>query len=330
MQEIDKGFCVYLHISNNGDVFYVGQGRHFRAHYNSRSGRAAAWDDYAKGGFDSIILYDNLTKEEAVDIEKRTIISLRHQGHPLVNKSLNNGVRTLTKEMFEDYFEVCREAKYGLKIKFSNKAAYIGRDAGSISNKTGYSVVTLHKKQYFAHRVVYALVHGLCPSDKQVNHIDGNKLNNRPENLELVTAKENARHAHNTGLITPRKGEDNHAAFLTEGIVLEIYDLFMQGWDNDRIADKYDMTFKHVSLLRNGKRWKHLYKEYGKRFPSSKKEMAYSKLQVKEAWELCRTTDLLNIEISNITGIERSQVSRIRWRKCYLQWLDEFEKEVNL
>ena len=222
MQEIDKGFCVYLHISNNGDVFYVGQGRHFRAHYNSSKGRAAAWSDYAKDGFDSIILYDNLTKEEAVDIEKKTIISLKHQGHPLVNKSLNNGVRTLTKEMFEDYFEVCREAKYGLKIKYSNKTAYIGRDAGSISNKTGYSVVTLQKKQYFTHRVVYALVHGVCPSDKQVNHIDGNKLNNTPENLELVTAKENTRHAHNTGLITPRKGEDNHAAFLTEAIVLEI------------------------------------------------------------------------------------------------------------
>lgn len=38
--------------------------------------------------------------------------------------------------------------------------------------------------------------------DKQINHIDGDKLNNDVSNLEVVTGTENVNHAHNMGLYT--------------------------------------------------------------------------------------------------------------------------------
>ena len=61
------------------------------------------------------------------------------------------------------------------------------------------------KKHQFVHRLI-AKAFIPNPSNKpQINHIDGNPLNNNIENLEWVTDSENKYHAHRTGLINNRK-----------------------------------------------------------------------------------------------------------------------------
>lgn len=58
-----------------------------------------------------------------------------------------------------------------------------------------------HRSQH-VHRLV-ALTFHVCPGDPkdyQVNHIDGNKLNNAATNLEWCTCSENTTHAYETGL----------------------------------------------------------------------------------------------------------------------------------
>lgn len=68
----------------------------------------------------------------------------------------------------------------------------------------GYLRVSLSidgkQKNFAVHRLV-AMAFIPNPKNKsQVNHIDGDKLNNCVENLEWVSSKENMRHAFRTGL----------------------------------------------------------------------------------------------------------------------------------
>lgn len=73
-----------------------------------------------------------------------------------------------------------------------------------IKNNNGYLYVNINGKIKSIHRLV-AETFILNPYSKpQVNHKDGNKLNNKLDNLEWVTARENTIHALNKGLINTR------------------------------------------------------------------------------------------------------------------------------
>lgn len=64
-----------------------------------------------------------------------------------------------------------------------------GKPAGYINTK-GYVLVWIGNSGYTAHRIVFAMSHGHWPKG-HVDHIDGDKANNRPSNLRDVTPQVN-------------------------------------------------------------------------------------------------------------------------------------------
>jgi len=70
-------------------------------------------------------------------------------------------------------------------------AAIKGGEAGSSTND-GYVKVHLNKKSYPAHRLMWLLYHGEHP-ENFVDHINGDRSDNRICNLRIVTKAENAK-----------------------------------------------------------------------------------------------------------------------------------------
>lgn len=61
-----------------------------------------------------------------------------------------------------------------------------------------YNVVTFYDNGFFQkyiHRLVAEAFIGVIPKTHTVNHIDGNKINNRVDNLEIISYRNNSIHA---------------------------------------------------------------------------------------------------------------------------------------
>lgn len=72
---------------------------------------------------------------------------------------------------------------------------YAGKEAFFSLSRNGYKIGRLAGyQQILAHRVIWALCNGEW-SNQQIDHINGDKIDNRIENLRSVTNQENGRNA---------------------------------------------------------------------------------------------------------------------------------------
>lgn len=121
------------------------------------------------------------------------------------------------------------------------------------------------KRFYLMHRLLMMI---FCPINKdmkklQVNHKDGDKLNNDLDNLEWCTQKENTIHAYVNGLFKPVSGEKHCCATLTEKQVREICDLLIsRKYTNVEIAKMMNTTKSIVNSISERKAWKDITKDY--------------------------------------------------------------------
>lgn len=125
--------------------------------------------------------------------------------------------------------------------------------------KGGYFQLKLTRdkveKSLLLHRLVCEAFHGPAPEGRNfVNHKDGDKSNNRADNLEWVSVQENTDHAAANGLRC--HGEASPKAKLTEEQVIEICRL----WDSKsltryQLADKFKISHRNICSILSGNSW---------------------------------------------------------------------------
>lgn len=118
---------------------------------------------------------------------------------------------------------------------------------------------TYRRKHMFVHALVAKAFIGECPPSHEHNHIDGNRMNNRPENLEFVTPSENQRHSIDVlGKATGRKGTQHGMAKLTETQVISIHSKRKAGATLAQLQAEFGVSASAISTICQRRSWTHL------------------------------------------------------------------------
>lgn len=105
-----------------------------------------------------------------------------------------------------------------------------------------------------AHRLVWQHFFGDIPDGLCINHKNGIKHDNHPDNLEIVTYSENAKHAYRTGL-SDEHGEKNPAAKLSDDDVAKIRKMYATGeYTQQEVGNMFGVAFQTISKIVRGDR----------------------------------------------------------------------------
>jgi hypothetical protein len=118
----------------------------------------------------------------------------------------------------DEYGVICRLTKA--------RGTYIGKKIAIYLSQDGYPKVTLtnngHPKSVYLHSLVCETYIGERPGKYQINHKDGDKMNNHISNLEYCTISDNVKHAFAIGLQKPRDQQGNKNSRWTGGRILTV------------------------------------------------------------------------------------------------------------
>jgi hypothetical protein len=161
---------------------------------------------------------------------------------------------------FEDLYRVSEDGQV-----FSKRS---GRIVKQTKNKAGYMVISTRiggrkgkARCIRVHRMVAEAFIENPECKPGVNHMDGDKTNNRTSNLEWSTTSENVQHAYDCELRSSSAGEIHGNAKLTDEIVLAARKRYVPHCRMNgavAIARELGMHPSTISSMLLGKHWNHI------------------------------------------------------------------------
>lgn len=153
----------------------------------------------------------------------------------------------------------------------------------------GYLRVELNRdgksKGWLCHRIVALAFHGQPPTDYTVNHKNGNKQDNRPDNLEYMSRVENDRHSRDV-LGNNQRGEDNGKARITSRDVETIRAMRRQKTPDGKheftlreIGESFGLCVSAIHAITCGINWSYFGESESLVMPKSRRRLTFDDAQ---------------------------------------------------
>lgn len=173
-----------------------------------------------------------------------------------------------------------------------------------------------------AHRLVLKTFNPIENMDNlEVNHIDGNKLNNLVSNLEWVTRKENMIHAKENGLLIKTLEQKIKMRSLTEEDADEVIQLLLENkLSIPQIAAQYGVHKETISRINRKISWTEKTKDVI--FPVKQdKSIGKHSLSEKQAIEVIKLLKEKKTrqEIANLFNVSVTTIARIKQGKTWTE-----------
>ena len=135
------------------------------------------------------------------------------------------------------------------------------REMSQQDNGNGYKFVVLmddgDRHQRYIHQLVAEGFIGDCPEGEEVRHLNGDRDDNRIENIEYATHKDNVADRVPHG--THNRGERHNMVKLTRDQVEEIRNRYRTtDVTQAELVTDYPVSQAQISNIINGKSWRHL------------------------------------------------------------------------
>jgi hypothetical protein len=123
-------------------------------------------------------------------------------------------------------------------------------------NSHGRRYVTLRARSQPVGRVICSAFHGPASLKYDAAHYDGDKLNNRPDNLRWATRAENEADKNRHG--TRHRGSQLWFSKLTEDGVRAIRSFRESGRSYSWLAAEFQVSMSSIVAVLKGRTWKHV------------------------------------------------------------------------